>query len=141
VTSSPDAEDLTVYAARLVRALRRLHEAPAGLRVLSLLDELGPSGVSALAVADRTSQPTMSGTVSQLVESGWVTKSPNPDDARGSVVELTPLGRGELIRLRSLNGATVTERLAATSHTAEDLATAVAVLRDLLDPDSPKGRL
>jgi DNA-binding MarR family transcriptional regulator len=139
--SSTDAADLAVFAARLVRALRRLHETPAGLRVLSLLDELGPSGISALAAADRSSQPTMSGAVTQLVESGWVTKVPNPHDARGSVVELTAVGRRELARLRALNGAAIAERLAATTHTAEDLATAVAVLRDVLDTDTQKGLL
>src|SRR5690349_12994631 len=84
--------DLVAYAARLVRAVRRSVEHPTGIRVLSLLDELGPQGVSALAAADRCSQPTMSGTIATLVELGLVTKAANPDDARSTLVALSPAG-------------------------------------------------
>ena len=36
------ASDLVIQAARLVRAVRRRLELPAGVRVLSVLDEHGP---------------------------------------------------------------------------------------------------
>jgi DNA-binding MarR family transcriptional regulator len=83
----------------------------------------------------------MSGTVSALAAHGWVDKQPNPEDARGSVVTLTDSGRRELDRVRRRNGDLVAERL--TSHSVEDLATAVAVLRDVLGsgPDTEKGTL
>lgn len=128
------ASDLVVHAARLVRAVRRELELPAGTRVISLLDEHGPLGVTQLADLDRSSQPTMSGSITQLVERGWVAKAPNPDDARASVVTLTAAGRAELARLRRRNG----EHIAALVHdhpslTTDDLATAVAVLRALVD--------
>lgn len=148
MTATPDLQelssDLVVYAARLVRAVRRANELPAGFRVLSLLDEHGPLGITALASADRCSQPTMSGAVSALADRGWVDKQPNPADARGSVVTLTDSGRQELDRARRRNGELVAARLAAHhEHTAEDLATAVAVLRDVLSsgPDTEKGTL
>jgi DNA-binding MarR family transcriptional regulator len=135
-TTAPDvslASDLVVYAARLVRAVRRELELPAGTRVLSLLDELGPLGITQLAAADRCSQPTMSSAVAQLVEQGWVTKAPNPEDARASVVTLTAAGRAELARVRGKYGERVAALVAAhPTHTTEDLATAVAVLRDVL---------
>ena len=83
------SSDLVVYAARLVRAVRRLHEQPAAIRVLALLDELGPTTVSALARADRCSQPTMSLAVARLMESGEVTKTGDPADARRTVITLT----------------------------------------------------
>ena len=54
------SSDLVTYAARLVRAVRREHHLPAGVRILSLLDEHGALGVSALAEVDRSSQPSMS---------------------------------------------------------------------------------
>ncbi len=137
--STPDVEhlsgDLTVQAARLVRLVRREHAPSAGTRVLSILDELGPLGVSALAQADRCSQPTMTGQVNQLVTQGWVTKQANPADARGSLVALTDAGRDELRRIRRLSAALVSERLARrTDLTADDLATAVAVLQAVLEP-------
>ncbi|AIY16741.1 MarR family winged helix-turn-helix transcriptional regulator [Pimelobacter simplex] len=139
--STPDVDalagDLTVQAARLVRLVRREHAPSAGTRVLSILDELGPLGITALAQVDRCSQPTMTGQVRQLVELGWVTKEPNPADARGSLVALTADGRAELRRIRRLSAALVSERLARrTDLTADDLATAVAVLQAVLEPTS-----
>ncbi len=135
--------ELVTEAARLVRAIRRRHDLPAGVRVLSLLDEHGALGVTALARADRCAQPTMSATVRDLAGDGWVAKDADPADARASVVTLTPAGRAELARVRRLNGEAVAARLAAsTTHTVDDLATAVAVLRDLLghpDHSAPEG--
>ena len=126
--------DLVAYAARLVRAVRRAVEHPTGVRVLSLLDEHGPLGISALATADRCSQPTMSGTVTALVEADLVTKTANPDDARSSLVALTDAGRAELTRVRRANGREIAERLGRSTCSAEDLETAIAVLRAALEP-------
>lgn len=131
--------DLVVHAARLVRAVRRDLELPAGTRVLSLLDEHGPLGITQLADLDRCSQPTMSGAVTHLVGQGWVTKAPNPDDARSSLVALTDAGRAELAGVRRRHGERVAELVAAhPSLSTEDLATAVAVLRGVLDDISPQ---
>lgn len=127
------ASDLVVLASRLTRAVRREVEHPAGARTLSLLDEHGPSGVTALAAADRCSQPTMTATVRALSEQGLVVREPHPTDGRAHVVVLTDAGRAELARIRHANAALVTARLAATHHTAEEVATTVAVLRDVLD--------
>jgi DNA-binding MarR family transcriptional regulator len=129
--------DLTLYAARLVRLLRRELPQPAGMRVLSILDESGPIGITQLAAIDQCRQPTMSGTVNGLVELGWVTKQPDPADARGSLVSLTPAGRTVLAGAREANGAAIAARLAASGTATEDLATAVAVLRTVLE--APKG--
>ncbi|WP_067428726.1 MarR family winged helix-turn-helix transcriptional regulator [Nocardioides jensenii] len=134
--------DLVTYAARLVRASRQHvhHTPPAGVRVLSLLDEHGPSGISQLATYDRTSQPTMSGAVAGLVERGWVSKTPDPKDARASLVRLTDAGRDALGVVRRRNAEAVAE--AIDSHptlTPDDLATAVAVLRGVLESTSLKG--
>lgn len=127
------SSELVVQSARLIRALRRRVGQPAGIRILSLLDELGPLGVTALAEADRSSQPTISGAVRQLVDEGWVAKDPDLNDARRSLVQLTPAGRRRLAQARRDNGKAVAERLARTGHSVEDVAKAVAVLRDVLD--------
>jgi DNA-binding MarR family transcriptional regulator len=126
------SSELVVQAARLVRAVRRRVGQPAGIRILSLLDELGPLGVTALADADRSSQPTVSGAVHQLVQEGWVAKEPDPSDARRSLVQLTPKGRQRLADARRDNGAAVAERLARRGRSAEEVAQAVAVLRDVM---------
>src|SRR3954462_10791194 len=104
---------LVIFAARLVRALRRASVTPAGARVLSMLDEHGPLGITQLAKLDRCSQPTMSAAVAGLVESGLVVKEPNPLDARGSVISLTGQGIDVLAGLRQRWASTISERLRA----------------------------
>jgi DNA-binding MarR family transcriptional regulator len=126
------SSELVVQAARLVRAVRRRIAQPAGIRILSLLDEQGPLGVTALADADRSSQPTVSGAVRQLEEEGWVAKKADPADARRALVELTSKGRQRLLDARRDNGRAVAERLARTGHTSDDVAHAVAILRDVM---------
>ena len=127
------SSELVVQAARLVRAIRRRVGQPAGIRILALLDEQGPLGVTALAEADRSSQPTVSGAVRHLVQEGWVAKTTDPADARRAMVELTAKGRQRLADARRDNGAAVAEWLARTGHSADDVAHAVAVLRDVMD--------
>lgn len=127
------SSELVVQAARLVRAVRRRVGQPAGIRILSLLDELGPLGVTAIAEADRSSQPTISGAVRQLVDEGWVAKEPDASDARRSLITLTAKGRRRLAEARRDNGRAVAERLARTGHDADDVAHAVSVLRDVMD--------
>jgi DNA-binding MarR family transcriptional regulator len=126
------SSDLVVYAARLLRAVRRQIGQPPGLRILALLDELGATAVTQLADADRSSQPTMSGAVRQLEEQGYVQRSSDASDARRSVVALTPAGRRRLTEARRVNGAAVAERLARTGHSVEDVEAAVTLLRDVL---------
>jgi DNA-binding MarR family transcriptional regulator len=129
------ASDLVMYAARLVRGVRRTQQLPASTRILSVIDEYGALGISQLAAADRSSQPSMSAAVNQLLDQGLVDKQPNPEDGRGSVVTLTESGSLELARLRRDNGHMVAARVTRAGHTPEELATAVAVLRDALATD------
>ena len=126
------SSELVVYSARLVRAVRRRVGHPAGIRILSLLDELGPQGITALADVDRSSQPTMSGAVRQLEEQGLVARAADPSDARRSLVRLTPEGRRRLFEARRENGVVVAERLTRTGQRGRDVAAAVAVLRDVM---------
>jgi DNA-binding MarR family transcriptional regulator len=129
--------NLVTQAARLVRAVRRAVDQPTGVRVLSLLDEHDGLSVTQLAELDRCSQPTMSGTVNALLDNGWVTKQPNPGDARRNDIRLTRTGRDELARFRAEAGHVVAERLRSRGlHQAEDVALAVAVLRDVLSVDN-----
>ncbi|HEX5089995.1 MAG TPA: MarR family transcriptional regulator [Nocardioides sp.] len=131
------AGDLVTQAARLVRAMRRRHELPAAIRVLSVLDEQGPLSVTQLAAAYSCSQPTMTGLVNQLLQHGWATKGPHPDDTRATLVTPTPAGTAELARVRRLNGEAVAALVARhPTLTAAELRTAVTVLRALLADDT-----
>ncbi len=134
---------LVTYSARLVRAVSRQtsQEVPAAtLRLLSQLEELGPIGVSQLAVADRCSQPTMSAAVKHLTDKGWAAKKSNPDDARSCLVTLTPQGLAVLNAARRRNAAVVADRLAADPrHSEADLASAVTLIQHLLDNTPSEG--
>jgi len=139
--------ELVLYTGRLVRAITRSSvglstEVPtASLRLLSQIDELGPISIGALAAADRCSQPTMSAGVVALCDRGWATKTPHPHDARSTLVDLTEVGADVLVQARRERAAVVADRLRSDPHHDEqDLATAVAVLRGLLDqPEREEG--
>jgi DNA-binding MarR family transcriptional regulator len=147
-TLPPTLEDLSaelvLYTGRLVRAITRLTSTDvptASLRLMSQVDELGPVTIGALATADRCSQPTMSAGVQSLCDRGWAVKQPHPGDARASLVTLTDAGRTVLEDARRERAAIVTARLQSDPHHDEhDLATAVAVLRGLLDQPEPDHR-
>jgi len=128
--------ELVMYSARLVRAMRRQLHLPAWVRILSILDELGPQGVSQLAQADNCSQPTMSSAIAALVSQGLASKESNPADARSSIVALTDQGRAELAGIRRRHNDLVIARLEARGRSLDELATAVAVMADLVGQDS-----
>src|SRR4051794_35566276 len=121
------SNELVVLAARLVRDVRRRNvDLPAAsTRLMSLLDELGPSTVGRLAEHDRCSQPTMTGLVKGMVERGWAGRSPPPADSGPQLAALSPAGRPTLGTLRRHNAALVAERIAAPGRPAGALRTAV----------------
>ena len=131
------SSDLVVYAARLMRLVRRTLELPASVRVLTILDAVGPLGITDLARADGCSQPTMSAQIAQLAESGLVTKEPNPTDARASLVALSDAGRADLADVRDRISRLIAERLESHHRTEAELESAVAVLRDLVEGETP----
>ena len=123
-------------AARLTRWASRnaSFDVPmAQARLLALVEELQPARISALAAADHSSQPTMSTQVQRLEAEGWTERVPDPDDARASLVSLTPAGSAAIHRARRA-------RLEALSPAFEQLdddaiarlEIAVAALDDLL---------
>ena len=70
-----------------------------------------------------------------------MSRRPHPTDGRAQVVDLTDAGHAELARVRRLNAELVTARLADTHHTTEEVATAVAVMRDILRPNPQEDTL
>lgn len=130
----PPTADLVLYASRLVHALRRSAAiSPPHLRILALLDEQGPVGVSRLAHLDRCTQPSMSTTIAGLAERGWLTKKADPNDARAGLVELTDAGRVQLREARRHRAEILAVALAAIDDedrpTPEQIEIAVSVLR------------
>lgn len=137
MTSRTDlSSELVVLASRLIRLVRVSLDQPAGARVLALVDQHGPMSITALAQADQCTQPTMSSTVNDLVERGWVRKLAHPEDARSTIVQPTKKGQAALAEIRQHNARLVTDRLGR--HTDDELATAVALLRTITEHE-PEG--
>jgi len=137
------AVELLVSAARFTRWAGRAAGGtmPQALwRALSQVEELGPVRVSALAALDRTSQPTATALVQRLERHGWVERTPDPGDARASLVSTTGEGRQQLAEQRAAAGRALAPGLVALSpQQREDLARGLGVLRDLVAHAPPGG--
>ena len=128
--------DLLRSAARLSRWASRhaSFDVPfAQARLLALLDELGPSRVSALAAADHSSQPSITTQLHRLEAAGWVERAVDPDDARASLVSPTPAGMSALEGVRRARVAVLAPALDGLDGPAlARLQVAIDVLDELL---------
>jgi DNA-binding MarR family transcriptional regulator len=93
--------------------------APPHFRLLFLLAKRAHN-LSELAEKQAVSLPTMSNSVTTMVERGWVKRVRAPHDRRMVVVELTPAGRAVLGDIRCTVEARVTELLASLSPVERD---------------------
>jgi DNA-binding MarR family transcriptional regulator len=138
MTAEPplDPELLLLTSARLSRWASRSSELGlpvAAARLLSLVEELQPVGVSALAQADQTTQPTMTSHVQRLERSGLVARGSDSADARVTLVHLTEAGQAKLAEVRRRRAAVLTPFLDDMSETdRRRLAAAQVALVDLL---------
>ncbi len=136
VVQEAEGAELLAIVARLHRWATRhtnLSISTALVRLLAQIDDLGPSRIGDLARADHTSQPTMTTQVQRLEAEGWVTREPDPADARAVLVAITPAGRNALSQARARRAEVVAPHVAALStHEHDTLADAVEILRRLL---------
>jgi DNA-binding MarR family transcriptional regulator len=79
---------------------------------LVLLEQLGPSRVSALAQAAGLDASSVSRHLAGLEAEGFVNRADDPADGRAHLVELTDAGRAHLAELRGRLGVQMAERLA-----------------------------
>jgi DNA-binding MarR family transcriptional regulator len=85
--------------------------APAHFGLLSILSER-PRTLTELASIQGVSLPTMSNSISAMVDRGWVRRTPPGTDRRVVIIEVTVAGRGALERVAK----------AAETHLAEAVA-------------------
>jgi DNA-binding MarR family transcriptional regulator len=91
------------------------------LIALSRLDRLGPMTTAELARREQITPQAMGATVASLEQGGLVVRSPDPADARRSILTLTPEGRTAIQSGRSA----LADRVAAAlerSFTADEIA-------------------
>jgi DNA-binding MarR family transcriptional regulator len=90
----------------------------------------GPRRITDLASEERVTQPAITLLVNRLAERGWLRRTPDPQDGRAVLVELTPAGRTLLDQIRAEFRALVHEDMAVLQD--DDLA-ALARAVEILD--------
>lgn len=129
--------DLLAVVARINRLANQRIELPlpvAQARLLSTIEDQGPTRISDLATLDHCSQPTMTTQVRRLEDAGLVTRAEDPGDARAVLIAITDAGRRILSRVRADRSAAINPYLAHLDDAERTaLADAIAVLRGLLD--------
>jgi DNA-binding MarR family transcriptional regulator len=136
--TTPLATQLERRVARLTQLLRanaRSRSGVAALLTLRRLDDEGPLRITDLAAAELVAQPTMTGIVRRLEQDGFVTRTPDPRDARAARIALSDAGRHELAAVRAARAAVLQERLDRLDDDARAaLVAALEPLDQLLSP-------
>jgi DNA-binding MarR family transcriptional regulator len=124
------------HLARLLAAALRERIEPHGVvpgqfaQMLALLEHDGISQAE-LCHEVRIDQSTMALTVKRMERDGLISRSPDPDDRRRSVIRLTP--RARKLAPTLVGAARDVNAAAAAGVPPEDLATCMRVLARLID--------
>ena len=139
--STLTADDLDV-AVRLRTAVTRLNRklrqqalgsvSPAQASLLAMVERLGAPTLGELARAEQIQPPTATRLVGTLVEAGHLQRYEEPSDRRISRVRVTPAGRRELDRIRTLKTAFLVEQLGALDPVERRRAAELVVLLEHL---------
>jgi DNA-binding MarR family transcriptional regulator len=140
------ADVQTEIAARLRLVVGRLHRRiridgresipPLQLSALATLELHGPLRLSELARREAVTAPTMSRVLASLDLQGLVRRDPDPQDARGVLITLSPAGTGRLNEVRSHRTALIARRLARLDpQLRHTLGAAMPALEALLVDD------
>jgi Transcriptional regulators len=129
---------LRVTLARIARVLDRQTRGDALTRtqtsVLATVARHGPVRLSELADIEGVNPTMLSRIVAKLDDAGLLSRRPDPDDGRASLVAVTDAGHDLHERLRSERTRLLTARLAAMPATrAAELLAALPALESLAD--------
>ncbi|BBJ46811.1 MarR family transcriptional regulator [Streptomyces antimycoticus] len=149
-TPSPAVPESRELAVRLRTALQHLLPGLRGTRgehgdltpsrqaALGALDTHGPMRISALATRLGIALPTTSRMVDLLDASGWIERTPDPEDRRASLIALTDPGRQLLHTVRHEAAARLAARIETLSpEERRALYAALPALESLGDSTNP----
>jgi len=129
--------DLLAVVARLNRLATQRIQMPlpaAQARLLATIEAHGEARIGDLAAVDHCSQPTMTTQVRRLEETGLVTRTVDPGDARAVRIRITAEGIRTLNVVRADRAAAIEPQLALLEPADRKVLTdAVEVLRRLLE--------
>ncbi|WP_157001032.1 MarR family winged helix-turn-helix transcriptional regulator [Agromyces laixinhei] len=132
------SNELRVAVMRLARRLRqeRTETELSGSQFSTLvwIAAEGPLTIGRLAELERVTAPSMNRTVNCLVDAGFATRGPSPDDGRKVLVAATETGETVVRDTRRRRDAWLAKRFAVlTPAERETLAEATTILRRLTD--------
>jgi DNA-binding MarR family transcriptional regulator len=138
LTTPSLADRLRVSVGRLARRLRQQSAEDdltlSQASVLATLERHGPLAMSEVAAHERISKPSATGIVGRLVDKGLVERAPDPDDARSSIVTITPEGLRLLNRRRRQRTEYLARRIdALDAGDRAVLERAVALLEKIVE--------
>jgi DNA-binding MarR family transcriptional regulator len=119
-----DAHQIARAVARMNRRLRQERQSdltPTQLSVLGAICALGTSTPGAIAAHERVRPPSITRTLSCLVEDGLAIRAPHPDDGRQVLVSLSDEGEAVLAAERARRDMWLSHRL--TELTSAERAT------------------
>ncbi|HXR72075.1 MarR family winged helix-turn-helix transcriptional regulator [Actinocrinis sp.] len=139
-TPPPDPQDITRLRVAVGRLHRRLAQRStseltfAQISALVMVEKHGPIRQGELAAREKVAAPSMTRTVSGLVEAGLVQKIPDPEDGRSCHIVVTEAARTLLEKVRTERSAMLAERAARLSpQQYETLVAALPVLEQLAE--------
>jgi len=128
-----DDDAVARLRAAVGRLERRLNSAsldvgltPTQMSVLNAIARQGPVGVGDLATAENLNPTMLSRVVGKLESAGLISRTPDPDDRRVTLVASTPAGRRLKARIQQRRTAALAELLTLLSP-EQDAALAVAL--------------
>lgn len=130
-----DSHQLARSVARLNRRLRQERQTdltPTQLSVLGSILKLGPSTPSAIAAHERVQPPSITRTLTCLVDEGLALREPHPDDGRQVLISVSDKGDAVLAEERNRRDEWLAQRLAElTTAERKTLREATALLERL----------
>jgi DNA-binding MarR family transcriptional regulator len=134
------ASQLRMSVFRLARKLRREGEAgvtPTLLAALSTVERHGPLTPGALATHEQIKKPTCTRVIADLLEKGLIERTVDPLDGRVAWMQVTPLGRKTLQRVRSRHNEYLAKRMKRLSaDELETLERAAEIFERLTEEES-----
>jgi DNA-binding MarR family transcriptional regulator len=114
--------------------------APAHFGLLTMLSAQ-PRTLSELANLQGVSLPTMSNSISAMVQRGWVRRTAPPNDRRVVIIDVTPTGKAAVERVGRAAEAHLAVMLGPLDGTSKRrLQAGLAVLRKIFSDGPPPGR-
>lgn len=117
---------------RRLRQERQTDLTPTQLSVLSAVVKIGPATPSAIAAHERVQPPSITRTLTCLVDEGFAIREPHPDDGRQVLISISDKGDAVLAEERDRRDEWLARRLAElTTPERKILREATALLERL----------